>query len=151
MSLLESIMHRDLVVASGYESVATAVHRLGSRDVGALLVVQDGKLTGILSERDVLRRVLAQGRDPASTTVRDVATSNPTAVGNGVSIKECTRLIQERGFRHLPVVDEERRPIGIVSSRDLLQLVVEGLERYIDLHRAKQHREEMTDPYDALP
>ena len=150
MSLLETIMQRDLVTATGSESVAAAVHRLGSRDVGALLVVNEGRLAGVLSERDVLRRVIAPGRDPAFTRISEVATPDPISVGEDASIKQCTSLIREHGFRHLPVVDRHERPIGIISSRDLLQFVVEGLESYIERYRAEQHREEMTDPYDGL-
>jgi CBS domain-containing protein len=60
------------------------------------------------------------------------------------------RLIREHGFRHLPIVDRDRRPLGIISSRDLLQFTVEGLERYVERRRGAQHREELTDPYDSM-
>lgn len=150
MTPVKTIMARDLVVATETESVATAMERLAAKDVGALLVLRAGKVAGILSERDVLRRVVARGRDPHDTRVGEVATPEPTAVGAETSIRECTELIRSHGFRHLPVVDADRRPVGLISSRDLLQFVVEGLEKYIDLHAAEQHREEMIDPYDTL-
>jgi CBS domain-containing protein len=151
MSLLESIMCRDLVVADGSESVDAAVQRLNGRDVGALLVVREGKLVGILSERDVLRRVVAPGLDSAQIEVRTVATPQPIAVARETSLKECVRLIREHGFRHLPIVDDDRHPIGIISSRDLLQFTVRGLEGYVEHQRTELHREELTDPYDSIP
>jgi CBS domain-containing protein len=150
MSLIKSIMQRDLVLATEFESVATAVERLGSRNVGALLVVRDGKLIGIVSERDVLRRVIAKGKNPTDLCVLDIATRDPTTVDEDTSIRECTRLVRRRGFRHLPIVDAGQRPIGIVSSRDLLQLVVDAFERELKILRSEQHREEMTDPYDSV-
>ena len=150
MTLVKTIMARDLVVAGEGESVATAMERLAGKDVGALLVLRDGKVTGILSERDVLRRVVARGRTPETTRVGEVATSDPVGVGVDTSIRECTDLIRSRGFRHLPIVDGEGHPVGMISSRDLLQFVVEGLERYIDRHAAEQHREEMVDPYESF-
>jgi len=150
MSLLESIMCRELVVASRGESVAEAVHRLGRHEVGALLVVEDEELVGILSERDVLGRVIARGLDPSATLVREVATEDPVAIGPETPLRECVRLIREHGFRHLPIVDRDRRPLGIISSRDLLQFTVEGLEKYVEDQREAQHREELTDPYDGL-
>ena len=150
MTLVKTIMARDLVVATENESVATAMERLAGKDVGALLVLREGKVSGILSERDVLRRVVARGRSPEDTRVGEVATSSPIGVGVDTSVRECTDLIRSKGFRHLPIVDDEGHPVGMISSRDLLQFVVEGLERYIDLHAAEQHREEMVDPYDTF-
>ena len=150
MASVKSIMRRDLVVASRDESVATAMDRMTMRDVGALIVLCDGRVCGILSERDVLRRVIGRGREPTDTRVGEVATPDPVAVGEETGIRACTELIREHGFRHLPIVDSERRPVGILSSRDLLQHVVEGLERYIDRQHVAQHREEMLDPYDTF-
>ncbi len=147
---VKSIMSRALVVATPDDSVATAMQRLAARDVGAVLVVCEGRVCGILSERDVLRRVVARGREPDDTRVGDVATSNPVAVRAEASIKECTELIRGHGFRHLPVVDAKGRPVGIVSSRDLLDFVVRGLERYIDRQRGEPQSEERVDPYETF-
>lgn len=151
MSLLESIMCRDLVVADGNESVNAAVQRLSGRDVGALLVVREGRLVGILSERDVLRRVVAPGLDSAETDVHSVATPHPIAVEGATPLKECVRIIREHGFRHLPIIDGDRHPVGIISSRDLLQFTVRGLEGFVENQRTELHREELTDPYDSIP
>lgn len=117
-------MKRVLAVATETESAATAIERLGSRDVGALIVLSGGRLCGILSERDILRRVIERGRDPYATRVGDVATSNPVAVAEETPLAECARLLRESGFRHLPVVDAERRPLGMISSRDLLDYAI---------------------------
>ena len=151
MSSVGSIMQRDLVVATAAESIESAIERLRRHDVGALLLVDgEGRLTGIVSERDLVRRVLAGGHG-VDGPIGEVATPTPKAVAEGTSIKECTRLFRESGFRHLPVVDADGRAVGILSSRDLMIFVVEGLEGYIARHRAEKHLEEMVDPYDSLP
>lgn len=147
MTAVRSLMQSDLALALPDETVAAACRRMSARNLGALLVVEHGKLLGVISERDVVRRVIADGRDPETTTVSRVATGRPTVVGEEESLEECTRLIRERNFRHLPVVDGEGRPIGIVSARDLLRFVVAGLEAYIERYRGAKHREEMVDPY----
>lgn len=90
------------------------------------------------------------GRDPATTRLKEVSTPNPTAAVESTSIEDCTALIRDHGIRHLPVVDDEGRAIGIISSRDLLQFVVEGLEGYIGRFSAERRYEEMTDPYESM-
>jgi CBS domain-containing protein len=150
MSLIKSIMQRDLVLASEFESIKTAVESLASRNVGALLVTRNGKLIGIVSERDVLRRVMATDKKATDTCVLDIATRNPTTVDEDTPIRECIRIIRKRGFRHLPIVDAQQHPIGIVSSRDLLQFVADAFEKQLESLRSELHREEMTDPYDSL-
>lgn len=147
MTAVRSLMHSDLVLALPGETVAAACRRMSARNLGALLVVEHGRLRGLISERDVVRRVVADGRDPETTLVSQVATAHPTVVREDESLEECTKLIRERGFRHLPVVDGDGRPIGIVSARDLLRFVVAGLEAYIRRYRGEKHREEMVDPY----
>ncbi len=147
---VQSIMTRDLVVATENESVATAISRLSDRDVGALLLLCGGRVCGILSERDVLRRVLARGRDPHATRVGEVATVDPITVGEGDSIRKCSELIRSHRFRHLPVIDSDRRPVGIISARDLLQFVVEGRERTLDRQPAAAARSDQSiDAYEA--
>lgn len=147
MTAVRSLMQRDLALAGPDETVATACRRMSARNLGALLVVEHGTLLGLISERDVLRRVTAEGRDPETTLVRHVATGRPIAVSEDESLEECTRLLRERNFRHLPIVDGEGRPIGIVSARDLLRFVVTGLDAYIRRYRGADRREEMVDPY----
>jgi CBS domain-containing protein len=98
-------------------SVRAAAQAMRERHVGAVLVAADDRLEGIFTERDMVNRVVAEGRDPDQTTLADVMTADPdTASPNDTAIAALRRM-QDGGYRHLPVVDRGRL-IGIVSRRD---------------------------------
>jgi CBS domain-containing protein len=86
---------------------------------GALLVVDGSRLIGIFTERDALFRVIAAGRDPATTPLADVMTPQPQTMHPDEPFVKALRLMHRHGFRHLPVV-EHGRPLGVVSARDAL-------------------------------
>ncbi len=106
-------------------------------------------LRGILSERDVVSRVVALGKSPSATTVTEVATSDVVIVEEDVHVRECARLLKDLQIRHLPVT-RRGKPVGILSSRDFQAYVVEGLERVVDNIRYEQKLEEGEDPYDHI-
>jgi CBS domain-containing protein len=122
---------------------------MAKNEVGAVLVVEGDALHGILSERDVLTRVVAEGKDAAATKVSEVATKNVTTVEVDVHVRKCAELLRDKGIRHLPVT-REGKPVGILSSRDFLAYVVAGLERIIDRARYQQALDKGDDPYDHL-
>jgi CBS domain-containing protein len=107
------------VTASAEITVAAAARLMKERRIGALLVVHDGRLAGIFTERDALFRVVAEGRDPAKTRVADVMTANPRTIAPDRPFGHALHLMYEGGFRHVPVVDNGR-PVGVVSARDAL-------------------------------
>jgi len=113
-------------------TVREAAERMREMKVGAAMVVAKDKLIGIFTERDALFRVLAEGRDPATTVVKDVMTRNPQTISADRPFGHALHLMYEGGFRHVPVV-EDGRPIGMVSARDALGLELEQLES--DLQR----------------
>jgi CBS domain-containing protein len=100
-------------------SVLEAAILMKEKSKGALLVCDGTKLTGIFTERDALFRVIAAGRDPATTSLADVMTPQPMTMHPDKPFIEALRLMHQRGFRHLPVV-ENGRPLGVVSARDAL-------------------------------
>ncbi len=106
------------------DSVADAVAALRMGDVGCLLVTDRGRVVGIFTERDLLTRVLAPGR-PLETTMRAVMTPDPVTVGPKDSVRTAIRRMQKGGYRHLPVVDEDGRPVGILSARRVVHYLVE--------------------------
>lgn len=110
---------RKLVVAAPETSVSEAARLMKEGKVGALLVVEDGLLIGIFTERDALFRVMAGGLDPDSTLLREVMTRDPTTVTPDESFGYALLLMHENGFRHAPVV-EQGRPVGVVSARHAL-------------------------------
>jgi CBS domain-containing protein len=91
-------------------------------------VLRDHELVGILSERDIMNRVVAVGRTPGTTAISEVMTANPSAVSADESIEECLFMMQEFGFRHLPIVDGKELK-GLVSLRDVLMHHAADLER----------------------
>mgnify|MGYP002682623083 FL=1 len=115
-SLIEG--HKPLTVA-GTAAVTEAARLMRDRNVGAVMVVDGSKLTGVFTERDALFRVLAVGRDPASTPVTDVMTKSPQTIHPDKPFVEALRMMLEGGFRNVPIV-EDGRVLGMVSVRDAL-------------------------------
>ena len=110
---------RKLVVAAPHTTVAEAARLMKEGKVGAVLVVEEGRLVGIFTERDALFRVIAPGLDPAKTELGGVMTRDPTTVAPDETFGYALLLMHERGFRHTPVV-ENGRPVGVVSARHAL-------------------------------
>lgn len=144
-----TLMKTELVTAAPDESVSQAAVSMSRNGVGAVLVLDGGTLVGVLSERDVLARVVAEGRDPTTTKVMDVATSQVVSVDVDTSLRECAALLQSKNIRHLPVLDGGR-PVGILSGRDFFAYLVEGLERLVHQARYKEALADGDDPYDHL-
>jgi CBS domain-containing protein len=101
------------------DTVLETVRAMVERNIGAVPVMHSGKLVGIFSERDLMRRVVAEGRDPRATCMAEVMTDDPLAVATGEDLETCLTLMRRHGFRHLPVCHEGHL-VGIVSLRDIL-------------------------------
>jgi CBS domain-containing protein len=118
-SLRSIVANQPPAVAEKTVTVLEAAVLMKRQDKGALLVVEGSRLSGIFTERDALFRVIAAGRDPATTTLADVMTPQPQTMHPDEPFVKALRIMHKRGFRHLPVV-EHGRPLGIVSARDAL-------------------------------
>jgi len=116
----EVIGNQDPVTASSDISVAAAAQLMKRHRIGALLVIDGGRLAGIFTERDALFRVIAAGRDPAQTRVAEVMTLDPRTISPDRPFGHALHLMYEGQFRHVPVV-ENGRPLGMVSARDALE------------------------------
>ena len=130
---IRSIMHTHLVVVGPGETVAVATRRLAEHELGALLVMDGDKLVGVFSERDLVKRVIAAGKDPNTTFVGEVSTKDPVTAPVTCEVQDCYRILKEKNFRHLPIVSEDGKPVGIVSARDFFQFMVVGLSQRTDL------------------
>jgi CBS domain-containing protein len=113
------IANQHPVTAEAQVSVAQAARLMKERHVGALLVMREGRLAGIFTERDALFRVIAEGRDPAATRLEEVMSANPRTIASDRPFAHALHMMHEGGFRHVPVV-EDGRPLGMVSARDAL-------------------------------
>jgi len=106
------------------QSVAEAVALMRQETVGCLLVVAGLRLVGIFTERDLMRRVLAPGK-PLTLSVASCMTPNPITVYAKDTIGVAVRRMEEGGYRHLPVVDEVGRPVGLLSVKRIVRYLVE--------------------------
>ena len=106
-------------------TVRDAAHAMRDADVGGLLVLEGGELYGVVTDRDIVVRAVAEGLDTAVTVISEVCSKNPTAIGSDASIDDAVSLMREHALRRLPVV-ENGQPVGIVALGDL------AVERHSD-------------------
>lgn len=107
-------------------TVYEAIGLMGEKNIGALIVVEDGAVVGVLSERDYSRKVVLQGRTSRDTRVGEILSRPAITVRRRDSIEKCMQLMTSHRIRHLPVVDEANRPLGIVSMGDLVNWVMQS-------------------------
>ena len=100
-------------------TIEEVAKKLSEKRIGALPVLKDGILVGIISERDIAIRLVAEGLDPRKTKVSRIMTPNPTVAFPNYSLEECHQMMERGHFRHLPVF-ENNRLIGMISIRDIL-------------------------------
>jgi len=129
---------RNLLRAAPATLVDNAARRMSARGVGAIMVVERGALVGIFTERDIVTRVVAPGLDPHATRLADVMTRAPQTIEPDRPFGLALRVMQENGFRHLPVV-VDGKPVGIVSSRTAMD---PELEEFVAEANRRKHFEE---------
>jgi len=119
------------------QTVLDAAHIMNEKGIGGVVVMEDGKLVGIFTERDIMRRVVAAKRDPATTLVSDVMTTECLTILPDVQIAVCRAMMSTRRIRHLPIVHDGGL-IGMVTSGDILafevaqaEAQIEQLEKYV--------------------
>jgi len=149
MSLIEDVMHENPVSVGPDEMVDSVVRRMCEAGVGAVLVVEDEKLRAVFSERDLLTRVVGDGRDPATTRVGEVSTEQVVTVSRDAPIRKCAEALKARRIRHLPVT-EDGKPIAIISARDFFERITGELETLMDRAKYDTAVHQAEDPYDHM-
>lgn len=109
------------------DSVYDALRLLAEYEVGALMVMDHGRLVGVLSERDYTRKVALQGRNSKETTVAEIMTRNVVVVNAKVGTKDAMAIMSQKKIRHLPILDGER-VLGMISIRDIMDDIIEDHE-----------------------
>ncbi len=113
------------------DTVYDALAEMAEREVGALLVIEDHELVGIISERDYARKVILQGLSSRDTKVRDIMTASPVTVTPEATVSDCMRVMTHHHVRHLPVMDEGR-VLGVVSIGDMVNAIISDQAEIID-------------------
>jgi CBS domain-containing protein len=132
---LEALPVRPPIVFGPGATVTDAMRAMQHEHRGCVVVTDDGsltsKVTGIFTERDVLFRIVDRGRNPASLPLSEVMTPDPEVVPVKSTIAYVLNLMSIGGFRHVPVVDEEHRPVFLVSVRDVVEFLVAAFPREV--------------------
>jgi CBS domain-containing protein len=105
-------------------SVYSAIELMAQNSVGALLVVDEGQLVGVISERDYARKVILNGRSSKDTFIREIMTPSPRTIECDTSVEEAMRIMTESRIRHLPVINSEGDVAGVLSIGDLVNWIV---------------------------
>jgi len=106
-------------------TIAEAIRRMQEHHIGCVLVIEGERLVGIFTERDVLRHLVGDEIDPAKTLVDELMTPNPETLAPDAAIAFALNKMSLGGFRHVPLVDESHRPVGIVSVKDIVEYMVD--------------------------
>jgi CBS domain-containing protein len=134
-TIRDLISNRTIHYVQPGQTVFEAASYMVDRNVGAVPVLDSTTLVGIFSERDIMRRVVTEGRDPLTTRIADVMSTDLRTVGPGATSEEAMCLMQTHGVRHLPVC-EGRTLVGFLSLRDLLRCHLDEKSGEADMMRA---------------
>jgi CBS domain-containing protein len=118
---INEVMTRDVSACEPNATVAEAAKVMAHEDVGPVPIVEDGRLIGIVTDRDIVVRVVAEGRDPNATTVNEIASTELVTVSPDDDLDEALNLLAEHQVRRLPVVEGDRL-VGIVAQADIARL-----------------------------
>ena len=121
----------DIWTTKPEDSVYDAIRKMGEKNIGALVVMKNDEVVGVLSERDYSRKVVLQGRTSRNTNVGDIVSHPAITVRSKDGIEKCMQLMTSNRIRHLPVVDDERL-VGLISIGDLVSWVMSSQRHTIE-------------------
>src|SRR5271167_4591858 len=138
MLICDLLRNQVTISAEAQQTVLDVARMMVEHNIGAVPVLQDGRLTGIFSERDLMIRVVVDGKDPARTLVSQVMTEDPLTVAPNDPLETCMTLMRRHGFRHLPVC-AGRELKGVISLRDILLHNLDEKDDEVRMMRAYLH------------
>jgi CBS domain-containing protein len=115
---IRDLMYANPITMSSTSTVAEAAQRMREDNIGDVIVVENDQLCGIVTDRDIVVRAIAEGRDPATAKLADICSRDMTTLSPTDTVEDAVRLMRDKAVRRLPVV-EEGKPVGIVSLGDL--------------------------------
>src|ERR1700740_1180551 len=138
MRICDLIKDQETYQAELGQSVLETVRAMVERNIGAVPVLHNGKLVGVFSERDLIRRVVAEGRDPHRTFMAEVITDDPLTISTDEELEDCMALMRRHGFRHLPVCHDGQL-CAMVSLRNILRHDLNEKDYEVRMMRAYIH------------
>ena len=120
-----------IIYIKGNTTVLDALKVLSEKNIGALLVMEDGKLVGIFSERDYARKIILKGKASADTLISEIMTENPFTIQPDDSLETCMAIMSEKHIRHLPVV-KDGMVAGMISIGDVVTTIIQSQKETID-------------------
>jgi len=137
--LIRDLLKKQVIISADVgQTVLEVAQLMVDHNIGAVPVLDNGRLVGIFSERDLMRRVVVTGRSPAGTTVREVMTDDPLTIKADDEVSTCMTLMRRHGFRHLPVCEGTDLK-GVVSLRDVLLQDLDEKDDEVRMMRAYLH------------
>jgi CBS domain-containing protein len=143
---VEDVMVRNVVAISSDETVKNAASTMIGFEIGSLVVLEEDRVVGMITERDILGRVVTIGRDPEKTTVKEVMSQPAVVVGPALPLDKAVALMFEYKIKKLPVIErsrEERKLVGIVTLTDIARLhpqLIKTLKELFDMNKEKPPR-----------
>jgi CBS domain-containing protein len=134
---VRDIARDEVVTTQPSASVADVAATMRDENVGCIVVTEDGRPTGVVTDRDVALRVVADGESPDSMTASDVMTADPATIPTDAGVFELTEAMSSAAVRRMPVVDDERNLAGIVTLDDLNRLLVDEMGELTDVVEAE--------------
>lgn len=133
---VKDVMHR-LMTINAEESVFVAVQMMSDKNVGSIIVEEDGKPVGIITERDIVGKISARGLDPKDVRCKEIMSPSLITVSSGAGLQQATQVMDDNNIKKLLVVDQAGKIVGIVSMTDLLRPItamfdaMEILKRFV--------------------
>jgi CBS domain-containing protein len=126
--IVKLIMHTGLFTVDENITIREAAEKMAELNIGAAIVGNQDNITGIISERDFMKRLLAKGLSPDTTLVREIMTKDLIMVKETEAPQVAMKIMDEKKLRHLPVVDESGKCVGMLGVRDLMKYMLDSLE-----------------------
>lgn len=133
-TVFQSMAQRHVLSVASAATIYDAACVMTRANVGGVLVIDNDRLLGIITERDLMTKVLAKAMNPAVTTVSEVMTPNPITVTPNTKVTDAVVMMIERGFRHLPVINESGKILGVFSARDALPREINTAVELTEFH-----------------
>ncbi len=132
---------REVVIAKATDSINKAAQLMRNYSAGNVIITENARPTGILTDRDITIRVVAEGKDPSKTLIKDVMSARLITIRESAGVGDGIRIMRGEGVRRLPVIDHEGKLAGIATLDDLIDLLAEELSALAGLIRYEQEKE----------